>query len=77
MAVAVHADAHRDVAERLGLRRVEVVVLVLSDDGVRAQVTGVAHRLPLTRRVSLGTASALIRGGARWRTIDQRTPSSS
>lgn len=53
---------------------VESVLLVVSDEGVRAQVTGVAHRLPLTRRVSLHTASALIRAGARWSTVDERTP---
>lgn len=47
----------------LGLRRVRWVEITISDDGVRAQVSGLAHRLPITRPVTIGVANRLIRAG--------------
>jgi hypothetical protein len=47
----------------LGMRRVRWVTIYATDDGVRAEVTGLAHRLPLVRPVSIPVANRLIRAG--------------
>ncbi len=47
----------------LGFRRIEFVDVVVDERGARASVTGVAHRLPHTVRVSLRTARELIEAG--------------
>lgn len=50
-----------------GMRRVSWVRIVLDDDnrrgGVRCEVVGVGHRLPITRPVPLDTALALAASG--------------
>lgn len=53
----------REVLEDLGMRRVSFVRVVLADGAVTAEVVGVGHRLPVTRRVSLATAADLAAGG--------------
>ena len=47
----------------LGFRRIEFVDVIVDERGARAIVTGVAHRLPHTIRVSLRTARELIEAG--------------
>lgn len=53
----------RAVAPELGMRRVRWVEIVVDDAGVRAQVSGLAHRFPITRPVTLQVAHRLIRTG--------------
>ena len=59
--VEPHAP-HRYVAA-LGFRRIELVTLLVDEDGTTAEVTGITHRLPRTIRVPLRTATALIDAG--------------
>ena len=59
--VEPHAP-HRYVSA-LGFRRVELVTLLVDEDGTTAEVTGITHRLPRTIRVPLRTATALIEAG--------------
>ena len=59
--VKTHAP-HRYVSA-LGFRRVELVTLLVDEDGTTAEVTGITHRLPRTIRVPLRTATALIDAG--------------
>ena len=47
----------------LGMRRVRWVRISVSDDGVRAEVAGIAHRFPIVRRVPLQWANSLIKAG--------------
>ena len=47
----------------LGMRRVRWVRISVSDDGVRAEVAGIAHRFPVVRRVPLQWANSLIKAG--------------
>ena len=47
----------------LGMRRVRWVRISVSDDGVRAEVAGIAHRFPIIRRVPLQWANSLIQAG--------------
>ncbi len=47
----------------LGMRRVRFVRISVSDDGVKAEVAGIAHRFPIVRRVPLNWANALIKSG--------------
>ncbi|HEX7276064.1 MAG TPA: hypothetical protein VF244_01695 [Acidimicrobiales bacterium] len=51
------------MAPELGMRRVRWVTISIGDDGVRAEVAGLAHRFPITRPVTLQTANRLIRAG--------------
>ena len=53
----------RGTVGRLGMRRVAWVRVVLDGDDCRAEVHGLGHRLPRTRRVPLGLASALAAEG--------------
>ena len=53
---------HRSVSA-LGFRRIELVRLLIDEDGTTAEVTGVTHRLPRTIPVPLHTAIALIDAG--------------
>ena len=47
----------------LGMRRVRWVEISIGDGGVRAQVSGLAHRFPITRPVTIPVANRLIRAG--------------
>ena len=53
---------HRSVSA-LGFRRVEFVRVLVDEDRITAEVTGITHRLPRTIRVPLHTAIALIDAG--------------
>jgi hypothetical protein len=53
----------RNNASACAMRRIEYVRLVFDDDGTRAEVVGVAFRLPTTHRVPLGYAAELISRG--------------
>ena len=46
-----------------GMRRVSWVRIALADGGAHCELMGVGHRLPSSRRVSLGTALALASSG--------------
>lgn len=48
---------------QLGMRRVRWVRISVSDEGVRAEVAGIAHRFPIIRPVPLHWATTLIRAG--------------
>ncbi len=50
-------------APELGLRRVSWVRVVVNDHESTAEVFGVGSRLPVVRRVTLGTALALAARG--------------
>lgn len=50
-------------ADRMGMKRVSWVRVVLDGDDCRAEVHGLGHRLPRTLRVPLATASALVGEG--------------
>ncbi|MCA1707965.1 MAG: hypothetical protein LC808_33695 [Actinobacteria bacterium] len=60
---AAPPECVRDLRIELGMRRVSFVRVVVSDACVAAEVVGVGHRLPSTRRVSLTTAAALAAHG--------------
>ncbi len=45
------------------MRRVRWVAISIGDDGMRAEVAGLAHRFPITRPVTLQVANRLIRAG--------------
>jgi hypothetical protein len=47
----------------LGMRRVRWVRITVSDDGVRAEVAGIAHRFPIIRHVPLQWANSLVKAG--------------
>lgn len=55
--------AAQAMAPELGMRRVRWVRISISDDGVRAEVSGLAHRFPITRPVTLQVANRLIKAG--------------
>lgn len=48
---------------RLGMRRIGWVRVIVDDDGTRAEVSGVGHRLPRTVPVPLAVAAALAAAG--------------
>jgi hypothetical protein len=48
---------------QIGMRRVRWVRISVSDGGIRAEVAGLAHRLPIIRPVPLHWANSLIRAG--------------
>lgn len=50
-------------ADRLGMKRISWVRIVLDDEDCRAEVHGLGHRLPRTLRVPPATASALVAEG--------------
>lgn len=51
----------------LGMRRIRWVRVEVKGDGTAVcQVAGIGHRLPVVRRVSLGTALALAAEGVPW-----------
>lgn len=50
-------------ADRLGMKRISWVRIVLDDDSWRAEVHGLGHRLPRTLGVPLATASVLVAEG--------------
>ena len=52
------------LADALGFRRLDGIHLRIDGARTTAEVTGVAHRLPTTMRVSLRTANRLIAAGA-------------
>jgi hypothetical protein len=47
----------------LGMRRVRWVRISVTDEGVKADVAGIAHRFPIVRRVPLAWANTLIKAG--------------
>jgi hypothetical protein len=51
------------VVPELGMRRVRWVRISVSAEGVRAEVAGIAHRLPIIRPVPIHWAHTLIRAG--------------
>ena len=55
----------------VGLRRVDWVRLIVDDDQVRAEATGVGFRLPVTRRIPLTVAASLLAGGTPCVTIHE------
>lgn len=61
----------------LGMRRVRWVRISVTDNGVRAEVAGIAHRLPIIRPVPLHQASTLIRAGCPYVVRRDRTPTGS
>jgi hypothetical protein len=52
-----------EVAQGIGLRRVDWVRLLFDRGQVRAEAVGVGFRLPVTRPITLVTASRLIEAG--------------
>jgi hypothetical protein len=53
-----------DIAQRIGLRRVDWVRLMGDHDAVlKAEAIGMGFRLPVTRPITLGTAAELIASG--------------
>jgi hypothetical protein len=52
-----------DIAQAIGLRRVDWIRLVCERDVVKAEAFGVGFRLPVTRPITLGTAAQLIASG--------------
>lgn len=50
-------------ADRLGMKRIGWVRIVVDGDDCRAEVHGLAHRLPRTVRVAMATASSLAAEG--------------
>ena len=64
------------LAQALGFLRIESLAVVLIDTGATAEVVGLAHRYPPSRRVSLRVAAELVRAGQRCRVLDQRTAQS-
>jgi hypothetical protein len=52
-----------DMIPELGMRRVRWVRISVSDDGVRADVAGLAHRFPIIRPVPMHWANTLIKAG--------------
>ena len=52
-----------EMAPELGMRRVRWVVITVTDEGVRAEVAGLAHRFPIMRPVTVQVANRLIRAG--------------
>jgi len=61
---------HQTVAGRdgngatLGFRRIDLVRIVVDGECTTAEVTGVVHRYPRTKRISLATAARLVAAGA-------------
>ncbi len=55
--------AAQAMAPELGMRRVRWVEISIDDKGVRAQVSGLAHRFPITRPVTVQVANRLIKAG--------------
>jgi hypothetical protein len=53
-----------DLAEALGFRSIESVVVTRGDRGTVADVIGVLHRYPRTVRVPLPVAARLVLAGA-------------
>jgi coproporphyrinogen III oxidase len=51
------------VTRELGLRRVSWVRVVVHGGVTTAEVFGIGHRLPITRRVPVATALGLAAGG--------------
>jgi hypothetical protein len=51
------------MAPELGMRRVRWVIVTVTDDSVRAEVAGLAHRFPIMRPVTMQVANRLIRAG--------------
>lgn len=49
--------------ERTGLRRIDWVRFIVSDDSVRAEVIGIGFQLPSTCPISLSLASELVGSG--------------
>ena len=75
MAVGHLAPATDEVdVFQIGTRRVQWVRISISDDGLRADVAGLAHRLPIIRPVPLPRAYALIRAGCPYVVRDDRPP---
>jgi hypothetical protein len=53
-----------DIAQRIGLRRVDWVRLMSDHDAVlKAEAIGMGFRLPVTRPIPLGLAAELIASG--------------
>jgi len=63
----------RTMAPQLGMRRVRWVRISVSDQGVRAEVAGIAHRFPIIRPVPMQWARLLIRSGCPY--VVRRDPS--
>jgi hypothetical protein len=59
----VEPHAPHGYVSALGFRRVELVTLLVDEDGTTAEVTGTTHRLPRTIRVPLHIAIELIDAG--------------
>ena len=60
---------------QIGMRRVQWVRISISDDGLRAEVAGLAHRLPIIRPVPLLRAGrSLIRAGCPYVVRDDCPP---
>jgi len=62
----------RSIAERLGFRRLEMIHVVVDDDGQRAYARGVSHRLPRTVPIPTALATEAIASGVPVRTVDRR-----
>jgi hypothetical protein len=65
----------QDLARELGFRRVDFIRLIVSDDEVRAEAVGVAHRLPVSRPIPIHVASACMRAGTRHVMVRVQVPS--
>ena len=46
-----------------GMRRIDWVRIVVSEEGTSCQAVGVADRLPIDRPITLGTATSLVGNG--------------
>ena len=73
-ASAVGAPVPREMVPELGMRRVRWVRISITDDGVKADVAGIAHRFPIVRRVPLSWANTLIKSGCPY--VIRRNPAS-
>jgi hypothetical protein len=56
-----HADTF---GNDLGFRRIECVRILVDGERTTAEVTGVVHRYPRTKRIPVATAARLIAAGA-------------
>lgn len=60
----------RDIIDHIrrpaaGLRRVDWIRVLFDDDGPRAEVVGLGHRLPVSRPIPLAEAVRLVARGTR------------
>ncbi len=51
-------------SDNMGFRRIEFVRIVVDGQRTTAEVTGVAHRYPRTKRITVSTAARLVASGA-------------